>query len=187
MTKKVKAWLKSGGHEAQVLWKSLGAVNGDICNALTMMCEAADKYEGTYIKALSTVRNYNAAHWTTLIQNASEEEFKLEKMWLELRDLFLESRRLLKNIGIKADVEIEPDEQTSLADQTMDIAGVLCAGVPGAGGVDAIYAITLGPEARKTVELFWSKWKDRTVCPLVLSADGVGDVSGVRVERDMEF
>ena len=61
---------------------------------------------------------------------------------LQLRELFQTSRRLLKRMGELAGVGIEPDEQTLLCDATAELPGVLSAGVPGAGGVDAVYAIT---------------------------------------------
>lgn len=61
---------------------------------------------------------------------------------LKLRGFFENSRRLLKKMGDSAGVGIEPDAQTTLCDATADLPGVVAAGVPGAGGVDAIFAIT---------------------------------------------
>lgn len=80
---------------------------------------------------------------------------------------FLAARRLLKSMGDNAGVEIEPDQQTSLADSTMSLNGVLCAGVPGAGGHDALFAIVLSTKARSEVEHLWST---KSVCPLLLKA-----------------
>jgi len=55
--------------------------------------------------------------------------------------------------------------------------------VPGAGGVDAIFALTLGPHARSAVEGLWAAWSKRTVCPLMLTAQGASDPSpGIRAE-----
>jgi phosphomevalonate kinase len=50
----------------------------------------------------------------------------------------------LKKIGQEAGVEIEPDDQTELCDATQSLNGVICAGVPGAGGADALFALVLG-------------------------------------------
>lgn len=92
---------------------------------------------------------------------------------------------MLREMGIRAGVEIEPPQQTALCDASEALPGVLCAGVPGAGGVDAIFAITLGPAARAEVEAMWSRWggahKSCKVCPLVLSADK-SPVCGVKIE-----
>jgi len=62
-------------------------------------------------------------------------------LW-KLRGHFETSRRLLKKMGDYAGVGIEPAEQTRLCDATALLPGVVAAGVPGAGGVDAIFAIT---------------------------------------------
>jgi phosphomevalonate kinase len=64
------------------------------------------------------------------------------QLLLSLKAKFKKSRQLLKRMGECSGQGIEPDEQTSLADDTEALAGVLCAGVPGAGGVDAIFSIT---------------------------------------------
>jgi phosphomevalonate kinase len=83
-------------------------------------------------------------------------------------------------MGNSAGVEIEPDQQTILADATERVAGVLCAGVPGAGGVDAIFAVTLSKPTRDRVETMWSQWsRGSSVCPLLLSADRA-DPAGVK-------
>ena len=83
-------------------------------------------------------------------------------------------------MGNSAGVEIEPDQQTVLADATERVPGVLCAGVPGAGGVDAIFAVTLSKTTRDRVEDMWSQWsRGSAVCPLLLSADS-GDIVGVK-------
>ena len=56
---------------------------------------------------------------------------------------------------------------------TVATIGVLCAGVPGAGGIDAIFSLTLSPIARLNVENMWSTWgstHSTEVCPLLLHA-----------------
>jgi len=54
---------------------------------------------------------------------------ELVTLWVCVRALLLESRRLLKVMGEGSGVDIEPDEQTKLADDTMTLPGVLAAGV----------------------------------------------------------
>ena len=41
-------------------------------------------------------------------------------------------------MGTESSVPIEPDTQTALLDASLQVNGVLIAGVPGAGGYDAI-------------------------------------------------
>ncbi len=89
-------------------------------------------------------------------------------------------------MGQCAGVEIEPDEQSALADATMNIEGVLAAGVPGAGGQDALFAIVLSSSSRRSVEQLWSTWGNGSllVCPLILTA-ATKDRSGVQPEFEM--
>ncbi len=103
-----------------------------------------------------------------------------------IREKFLTARRLLKHMGQSAGVEIEPDEQSALADATMNIEGVLAAGVPGAGGQDALFAIVLSSCSRHSVEQLWSTWGSGSllVCPLILTA-ATKDRSGVQPEFEM--
>jgi phosphomevalonate kinase len=91
-------------------------------------------------------------------------------------------------MGKSAGVEIEPDDQTTLADATMGIEGVLAAGVPGAGGQDALFAIVLSSSSRQKVEQLWSKWGSDSllVCPLMLRA-ATKDRSGVQPEFEMQW
>lgn len=67
-------------------------------------------------------------------------------------------------------MQIEPESQTRLLDATMNMKGVLLAGVPGAGGFDAIFAITLG-ESGNNVADAWSKL---SVLPMLVREDPQG-------------
>lgn len=73
-------------------------------------------------------------------------------------------------------LQIEPPSQTALLDATMEMEGVLLAGVPGAGGFDAVFAITIGSAVRDKVE---SEWSSRGV----LSLSVLEDPSGVSLEN----
>eukprot|EP00669_Euglena_mutabilis_P007879 TRINITY_DN3060_c0_g1_i1.p4 TRINITY_DN3060_c0_g1~~TRINITY_DN3060_c0_g1_i1.p4 ORF type:complete len:231 (+),score=40.88 TRINITY_DN3060_c0_g1_i1:446-1138(+) len=88
-------------------------------------------------------------------------------------------RRLLKRIGELSGVEIEPDTQTALIEATLAMPGVLIAGVPGAGGYDAVFAVLLHPEARAAVERLWLGHRPGTdnlpgILPLALDLDPCG-------------
>ena len=122
----------------------------------------------------------------------------------ELRKHFSKMRELMRLMGTETGIEIEPLQQTLLADKTEKLSGVLCSCVPGAGGNDAIFAITLSSKARTRVEEMWSQWgvngtgtgvdvkvdnnnnnnNNTVVCPLLLRAEG-GLKSGVRAEFDI--
>lgn len=110
------------------------------------------------------------------------------QLLLALKAKFKASRQLLKTMGERSGQSIEPDEQTALADETETLPGVLCAGVPGAGGVDAVFALTLSPAARAGVEQMWSQRVDGNgsfVCPLMLSTSS--EKSGIFFEKDIAW
>jgi phosphomevalonate kinase len=73
-------------------------------------------------------------------------------------------------------LQIEPPSQTALLDATMEMDGVLLAGVPGAGGFDAVFAVTIGSTVRDKVELDWSSRG-------VLSLSVQEDPNGVSLEK----
>ena len=75
--------------------------------------------------------------------------------------------------------EVEPPSQSRLLDATMSIPGVLIAGVPGAGGYDAIFTLVLSAEARTAVADMWSTWNEAVVRTLTLVDDG----QGIRVDE----
>jgi phosphomevalonate kinase len=55
----------------------------------------------------------------------------LSQALVQLRDAFLNVRYFLREIGNQAQVDIEPSSQEELLNATMEIPGVLIAGVPG--------------------------------------------------------
>jgi phosphomevalonate kinase len=108
---------------------------------------------------------------------------------VKCRDYFQSARRLLKTIGNQSDVEIEPESQTELINHTLKVPGVLCGGVPGAGGHDAIFVITLSDSVRPRIERAWSDWASSKegvqICPLLLSAAAAGD--GVKLDSSIRW
>ena len=114
---------------------------------------------------------------------------------MSLSHAFACARRLIAAVGTASGVPIEPPCQTSLADTTLSLNGVIAAGVPGAGGFDALFAVVLDPEAvasnsdtgvagdgggggssnrtvRQCVEAAWAAWPGGGLTPLLLRAGG---------------
>ena len=82
-----------------------------------------------------------------------------------LRREFRLLRKYYKQMGEQANVPIEPDSQTKLADMTMEIPGVIVALVPGAGGHDALCCLHL-KSARQQVHDFWNAQPNVSVLPI---------------------
>ena len=141
-------------------WKSAAiAVDGNVPDLWQRLLEA----NNMAIKAMKTLCSSSVV---------SDDQIE------NLKGALKESRKLLKCIGEAADVPVEPDVQTSLCDATMAIEGVIAAGVPGAGGYDAVFALVKGQAARESVERLWTS---RGVCPLLLSEDKSGQGLIVKV------
>lgn len=102
-----------------------------------------------------------------------DESPVIQKM-KQLATDFLKVRAHLQEMGSLSDVPIEPKEQTRLLDACMDIEGVVMAGVPGAGGYDAIFCIVISQDAKAQVHSLWQSWKELNVGPLLAQADDKG-------------
>ena len=84
----------------------------------------------------------------------------------ELSDAFAAWRRALRAMGEASGVPIEPPAQKARADALMELCGVVAAGVPGAGGEDALFALVVEPpgggtgagggSARAACEALWA-------------------------------
>ena len=81
-------------------------------------------------------------------------------------------------MGKESSVPIEPDTQTSLLEASLKVNGVLIAGVPGAGGYDAIFCIIAddGDDMHSTFHQLLCVWEGREVrvCPLLAGSDVMG-------------
>jgi phosphomevalonate kinase len=98
---------------------------------------------------------------------------------ISLYDNFENVRRLIREMSEKSTVPIEPPEQSRLLDACMAVPGIIMAGVPGAGGYDAIFCIALSEEGSAQVEQVWQSWSEMNVGPLLASEDS----NGARVEN----
>jgi phosphomevalonate kinase len=106
---------------------------------------------------------------------------------LDLRMALLECRQNLKGMGVSAGVPVEPDVQSAIADETMKLPGIVAAGVPGAGGFDALFVIYVkGPSTfdgrsdrvRDAIGKLWREMSeesnDTVICPLSVRAAEIG-------------
>lgn len=89
-------------------------------------------------------------------------------------------RALMKELGQIAEVGIEPDDQTERIVESLKVQGVVTAGVPGAGGTDALFALH-DPEARPGLQ---ARWRELGIEPLPVSLDSRGVCLG-QSSRDL--
>jgi len=185
MARQVLKWRREKPNQAEKIWDALSATNTDIFDTLEALNAQYRRDPLVFNADVKWASQHIATAWADRTDSVT-----VSMLW-KLRGYFETSRRLLKKMGDSAGVGIEPAEQTRLCDATALLPGVVAAGVPGAGGVDAIFAITLSDEVRNGVEQMWSKWDTLqisssgnnnevvpSVCPLTLSA-GKGLRAGI--------
>jgi phosphomevalonate kinase len=100
-----------------------------------------------------------------------------------LSDDFRAVRALLKQMGERAGVPVEPDEQTALLDYTSRVDGVLACGVPGAGGFDAVFVLLRSSAALPALERAWQQWRadGRGTVTMLPTTQAVG---GIQIDAD---
>ncbi len=175
------------------LWRALAAANARVAVVVEQLRRLAAGSGGDsggvdagYAAALAAAALAPPAAWAALPPPAPSAAAPLSRL-AQLAAAFAASRALIRAMGDAAGVPIEPAVQTALADATVALPGVLAAGVPGAGGYDALFAVVLEPEAcggggeggagagavRAAVEACWLAWPGGGLTPLPLR-DGPG-------------
>lgn len=201
MAKAVLEWKKSNrkvGFLDDFFWKNLKRCNNKIISLLTRDFASAPIIGGLERDGAHILANRTAEQWKKPMPS-SWHEFEGSSWYvagklLDLRIALLESRQNLKGMGNAAGVPIEPDEQTKLADATMKLPGVIAAGVPGAGGFDALFVLYvkgaetadgISDKVRDNIGNLWKMISDTddetVVCPLKATAAGFGGEDGLCV------
>ncbi|KAI9276698.1 ribosomal protein S5 domain 2-type protein [Phascolomyces articulosus] len=169
LVSKVLAWRKNNPTEANELWGQLGNMNANVEQHLRNLSKASECDPEEYKQAVGQLAELKASEWYTV-----ENKTPIMEEFIQLADDFGQVRAYLQKMSQLSDVPIEPSEQTRLLNACMDVEGVVLAGVPGAGGYDAIYCIVLSEKAKQGVRKLWSSWNEMNVGPLLAQADNKG-------------
>lgn len=123
-------------------------------------------------KAVGSVLDFKAKQpeeYVDLIKRINSENIKAvdslrkikngdQSAMASFKDAFDEGRTLTKQLGIKSNVGIEPDDCTNLIGQSKK-NGAFVAKLPGAGGKDAISALSVSKTKHDKLGNFWSQNK----------------------------
>jgi len=178
MVSKVNEWRNANPEEALELWTNISNYNNKI-NTLFKDLNEKCKSEGeAYWSTLEVLKNYPVKEWQ---QHADKVSSSILDLLLEVYNDFLQVRNYLRILSKKTGAPVEPESQTHLLDACMDCPGVIMAGVPGAGGYDAIFCIIMEGESSETdckgltaIEKLWESWTETSVCPLCASQSNFG-------------
>ncbi|KAM7490990.1 hypothetical protein LguiA_033911 [Lonicera macranthoides] len=150
----VKKWQKADPQKSLDTWTKLSEANSALETQLNLLSKLAAEHWDSYKCAIERCSMYKSEKWIEQANEASQVE--VVKALSGARDAMLGIRFHMRQMGEAAGIPIEPEAQTRLLDATMDMEGVLLAGVPGAGGFDAIFAITLGDYSSTNLTKAWS-------------------------------
>ncbi|GAB4834794.1 hypothetical protein Ancab_033062 [Ancistrocladus abbreviatus] len=164
----VKKWQKSDPVKSLYVWSALAKANSALEKQLNRLSKLAEEQWEAYKSVINSCSMCKAEKWMEQAVGPSEQAV-IEAL-LGARDAMLEIRCNMHQMGEAAGVPIEPESQTKLLNATMDMDGVLLAGVPGAGGFDAIFAITLGDSSNKVTKA----WSSLNVLALLVREDPRG-------------
>ncbi|KAK4375196.1 hypothetical protein RND71_005873 [Anisodus tanguticus] len=149
----VKKWQKSDPQNSLETWRKLSEGNSALEMHLNTLCKLAERNYNVYEHVINNCSLLPAEKWVESANEPSQAENVKEL--LGARDAMLGIRYYTRKMGEAAGIPIEPESQTHLLDTTMSMEGVLLAGVPSAGGFDAVFAVTLGA-SNKNVTKTWS-------------------------------
>ncbi|KAJ2788113.1 phosphomevalonate kinase [Coemansia interrupta] len=163
MVRRVLAWQKQHPREATELWASLDAANKRVRTLWDALHRAADQDRAAYDTAVAWCAQRPNAEWP----GDQAPALPAVRLLADLVDATQAVRRWMRSLGASAGVPLEPEEQTRLLDACMRVPGVCMAAVPGAGGYDAIYCVTLGDTSGRLVQDLWAAWDEMSVGPLL--------------------
>ncbi|KAI0036886.1 phosphomevalonate kinase [Vararia minispora EC-137] len=151
LVSQVLRWRKEKAAEAHALWTALDQLNMSLAATLRRLTEfySADSQE--YLKTLKYISSLQSVQWfaNTMMEQpqiSCLEAFYEAHLLTEVIPRFSMSLKHAQHpMGTLSGVEIEPEQQTRLLDESVSLAGIIGGGVPGAGGFDAIWLLVCDP------------------------------------------
>ncbi|KAK2990092.1 hypothetical protein RJ640_017763 [Escallonia rubra] len=164
----VKKWQKSEPQKSLETWTKLSEANSALETQLNLLSKLAEENWEAYKGVINSCSMYRSEEW--LKQGNEPSHIEVVRALLGARDAMLGIRSYMRTMGEAAGIPIEPESQTQLLDATMNMEGVLLAGVPGAGGFDAVFAVTLGDSSSKLIKV----WSSHNVLAMLVREDPHG-------------
>jgi len=161
-------------------WRALAHANNRVLSACEAVERVARESPSAYDDALKRAAALVSADW--LSESARMACAALRALG-ELAGAFAVFRGALRTVGEVSGVQIEPPAQRARLDALLALAGVAAAGVPGAGGEDALYALVVeapgadgSSDARAAAEELWASLD--CVAPLLMREGAARGAAG---------
>ncbi|CAH0488874.1 unnamed protein product [Peronospora farinosa] len=176
MVRKVLRWKKDQPEHAERVMEAINRYNMEVEAGFAEIWELEASLCTPFDWQAMAALNRNK--WSTM-------HAKIGAALLKTSEAYARFRELMRNMGDTAGVPIEPPQQTAIIDATLAIPGVLLAGVPGAGGYDAICVVVIHESVLQLVEDLWIQWPfthpNSIIYPLLCDIDrGLEGLSTVR-------
>ena len=166
MVKLVLKW-RENRRESETVWESLAKANGKVRALFDQLSSMATAHMDEYHRTRLILAAHPAHKWESL--PPLSVHVPTRELFLRLHKEFDSVRHWLRQLGSATSANIEPRSQGQLCDETTREKGVLLAGVPGAGGDDAIFAILLDESIVPTLE---ARWADAEWLPAAFKEQG---------------
>ncbi|GAA5961348.1 hypothetical protein JCM3765_004382 [Sporobolomyces pararoseus] len=179
MVGKVLAWKKSQPEESERVWNELSRANEVLREVFDELRKESEEGGGEgYRNLIGELSRIKASEW-----------YSSSASFARATSTILRIRKLMREMGEASNVPIEPPSQSKLLNAISEIDGVVGAGVPGAGGYDAIWVLCLTPSSSaestsnsstplEKVQDLLTSWKEMSVRPLSRNAWVKGTESG---------
>ena len=189
MVRRVLAWRDAPVNVAGAIagnpleWNILTQANTRVLEACVKAECAAVDIPTVYDDALTIASTLPSHLWTV---EAVQIDNRALSALGELADAFAAWRCALRVLGDVSGVPIEPPAQKIRADELLQLKGIVAAGVPGAGGEDALFALVVeiinssSGGARAAAEAEWAS-ADNAVAPLLMREGAARNMPGAGV------
>ncbi|XP_059275586.1 phosphomevalonate kinase, peroxisomal isoform X2 [Lycium ferocissimum] len=164
----VKKWQRSDPQDSLETWRRLSEGNSALEVHLNTLSKLAERHYNAYECIINACSLLPAEKWLEKANEPTQAE--IVKELLGARDAMLRIRYQMRKMGEAAGIPIEPESQSQLLDATMNMEGVLLAGIPGAGGFDAVFAVTLGASSKNVTQA----WSSLNVLAMLVREDPNG-------------
>ncbi|KAH9998520.1 ribosomal protein S5 domain 2-type protein [Russula compacta] len=144
LVSKVLKWRAENSATAHSLWTTIDQCNTSLGQTLARLTELYARDQHAYVETVRWVSGLQPRQWLANPNMPQEQSTCLEAFY-EAHLLTEQIRSKMREMGKLSGVEIEPEQQTKLLDESVAMAGVIGGGVPGAGGFDAVWLLVCEP------------------------------------------
>ena len=145
MVSKVLQFRQKNPETAAEIWNQLTLFNSELEGSCESLCEFAHASPTEYADAVDLLCKLPFSIWKDQADKSQLTAHTADvcALLIELHKTFLAIRAVLRRLSAEVSVPIEPISQTAILDATCILPGCILAGVPGAGGFDAIFCLFL--------------------------------------------